>query len=47
MRVGLEDAPLGHGWSNLEWVEHAVAIIEDQERDLASPQEIRAALNAA
>jgi len=46
IRVGLEDAPLGSSWSNLEWVEHAVAIIEDQECDLASPQEIREALKA-
>jgi len=44
IRVGLEDAPLGSPWSNLEWVEHAVAMIEDFGGTLASAADIRAAL---
>ncbi|MEJ2121311.1 MAG: 3-keto-5-aminohexanoate cleavage protein [Alphaproteobacteria bacterium] len=44
IRVGLEDAPLGSPWSNLEWVEHAVAMIEDFGGTLATAAEIRAAL---
>jgi 3-keto-5-aminohexanoate cleavage enzyme len=44
IRVGLEDAPLGSPRSNLELVEHMVAMIEDFGSTLATASEIRAAL---
>lgn len=44
IRVGLEDAPLGSPRTNLELVEHAVAMIEDFGGTLATAADIRAAL---
>ena len=41
VRVGLEDAPLAAGLRNIEWVEQARKIIEDQGYELASPEEVR------
>ena len=43
IRVGLEDAPLAAGMHNIEWVEQARQIIEDQGFELASPEEVRRA----
>ncbi len=45
VRVGLEDAPLGSGRSNLEWVREARRAIQGAGRDLASAAEVRRALN--
>jgi 3-keto-5-aminohexanoate cleavage enzyme len=41
VRVGLEDAPLGTELSNLEWVEQAVAAIEQAGGQVASAVEVR------
>jgi uncharacterized protein (DUF849 family) len=46
VRVGLEDAPLGSERTNVEWVEQARARIENAGGELASAEEIRAALRA-
>jgi len=46
VRVGLEDAPLGSGRSNLEWVREARRAIEGAGRELASAAEVRRALSA-
>ena len=42
LRVGLEDAPFGAPTSNLQMVEEAVRIIEQQPRPLASVGDVRA-----
>ena len=42
LRVGLEDAPFGCQLSNLDLVERAVQLIENSERSIATPDEIRA-----
>lgn len=43
IRVGLEDAPLGTKFSNLDYVESAAKIIINSGRQLATPKEIRQA----
>lgn len=45
VRVGLEDAPLGSMRSNLEWVQAAGAAIRAAGSSLATPAEVRRALN--
>jgi len=45
VRVGLEDAPLGSTRSNLEWVQAARSAILAAGSSLASPAEVRRALN--
>jgi uncharacterized protein (DUF849 family) len=45
VRVGLEDAPLGSTRSNLEWVQAARGAILAAGSSLASPAEVRRALN--
>ena len=47
VRVGLEDAPLGTGMTNLDWVEAATRLITAAGGTLASPAAVRAALAAA
>jgi uncharacterized protein (DUF849 family) len=42
IRVGLEDAPFGCEYSNLELVERAVKMIETSGRSLATAEEVRA-----
>lgn len=42
LRVGLEDAPFGCAMTNLELVEQAVALIAQQDRPLASAEQVRA-----
>ena len=42
VRVGLEDAPFGTSASNLELVEHAVSVIAQQSRPLATVADVRA-----
>jgi uncharacterized protein (DUF849 family) len=44
VRVGLEDAPLGTGITNLEWVRAAAELITATGGRLASPAEVRATL---
>jgi uncharacterized protein (DUF849 family) len=44
VRVGLEDAPLGSGRTNVEWVEHARREIEAAGGSLATAAEVREAL---
>jgi uncharacterized protein (DUF849 family) len=46
VRVGLEDAPLGTGITNLEWVREAASLIAAAGGRLASPAEVRAATGA-
>jgi uncharacterized protein (DUF849 family) len=46
VRVGLEDAPLGTGITNLEWVREAASLIKAAGGRLASPAEVRAATGA-
>ena len=43
VRVGLEDAPLGTGVTNLEWVRAAADLIREAGGRLATPAEVRAA----
>jgi uncharacterized protein (DUF849 family) len=45
VRVGLEDAPLGSGRRNVEWVREARRAIEGAGRELASAAEVRRALS--
>lgn len=45
VRVGLEDAPLGSTRSNLEWVRAAGGAVRASGASLASPAEVRRALN--
>lgn len=45
LRVGLEDAPLGSERSNLEWVRAGRRAIELAGGELASADEVRAALS--
>ena len=47
VRVGLEDAPLGTGRSNLEWVCAGRSAIDAAGGRLASPAEVRRALNGS
>ncbi len=44
VRVGLEDAPFGCHFSNLELVQQAVELIESSGRSIATPAEIRASV---
>ena len=43
VRVGLEDAPLGTGIANLDWVRAAADLIAGSGGRLATPAELRAA----
>jgi uncharacterized protein (DUF849 family) len=45
VRVGLEDAPLGSGRTNVEWVEHAGREIEAAGGTVASVADVREALS--
>lgn len=45
VRVGLEDAPLGTGKTNLQWVEEAARLIQNSGGELATAGEVRTALN--
>ncbi|MEO8164760.1 MAG: 3-keto-5-aminohexanoate cleavage protein, partial [Betaproteobacteria bacterium] len=45
VRVGLEDAPWGSDFSNLQWVEQAAERIEASGGELATAPEVRAAIN--
>jgi len=45
LRVGLEDAPLGSGRSNVEWVRAGLRAIEGAGGEPASAAEVRAALS--
>lgn len=45
IRVGLEDAPFQSMRSNREWVEHAVTEITKAGGVLATPDDVRRALN--
>ncbi len=47
VRVGLEDAPLGTGTTNLAWVEQAASAIENAGGRLARATEVRATLARA
>jgi 3-keto-5-aminohexanoate cleavage enzyme len=46
VRVGLEDAPMGTGITNVEWVREAASLIRAAGGRLASPAEVRAATGA-
>ena len=46
VRVGLEDAPLGSGLSNLQWVQAAATGITDAGGELATPKDVREFLEA-
>ena len=43
VRVGLEDAPLGTGMTNLDWVRAAADLVAEAGGRLATPAEVRAA----
>lgn len=45
VRVGLEDAPFGSRWSNVEWVRTARDLIQRAGGELASAADVRAALS--
>jgi 3-keto-5-aminohexanoate cleavage enzyme len=47
LRVGLEDAPFGSQWTNLQWVETAIGAIHAAGSAPATAKEIRAALAAS
>jgi 3-keto-5-aminohexanoate cleavage enzyme len=47
VRVGLEDAPFGSEWTNVQWVEDAVSIVQSLGERPAKAAEIRQALAAA
>lgn len=42
VRVGLEDAPFGSGWSNMRWTEAALEKIAAAGADVANADEVRA-----